>query len=145
MSILYEGKTKKLNFFGHNSPAEVDFYCGKALNDFAMVLINLKYRDRSLQESYTELLHLLIKGGCRVDSDMNPVEFDQTSGEMLINKDYVLRVPPDVLVKAQQDPNGQEAAILASLEEGMVKLMNGEKSFFIFPSDNSDYKVEIIK
>lgn len=56
-----------------------------------MVLINLKYRDRTLQEAYTDLLQLLVRGGCRVGDNMNPVEFDQTSGEMFINKDYILR------------------------------------------------------
>lgn len=141
MSILYEGKTKKLNFFGHNSPAEVDFYCGKALNDFAMVLINLKYRDRSLQESYTELLHLLIKGGCRVDSDMNPVEFDQTSGEMLINKDHILRVPPEVELRAKTDHSSPEAKMISDIKEGFSKMTNGQYDLKIVPDDSKNCKI----
>lgn len=141
MSILYEGKAKKLNFFGHNSPDGVDFYCGGQLNDFAMVLINLKYRDRSLQESYTELLHLLVKGGCRVGSDMNPVEYDQTSGEMLVNKDHILRVPPEVELRAKTDPSSLEAKMISDIKEGFSKMASDQSELKIIPDESKNCKI----
>lgn len=141
MIIVYEGKEKSLSL----GEEQVDFYCGGSLNEFANVLINLKYRDRTLQESYTDLLQLLVKGGCRVDDNMNPVSYDKTSGDMVVNKDYIVYVPLDVLACAQEDPNGDEAAMIDSIKEGMASVLGADGNLFIFPSEDSSYKVETVK
>lgn len=50
----------------------------------------------------------------------------------------VLQVPTDILNKAYDDPNSEEAASISTLTKNMANMHAGEQAFMIIPSDTHD-------
>lgn len=96
------------------------FYCGEKLDDTAIALIEMKYFDKSLTETYEDVIKCVGHGI------------------------PVLYLPPDMLTRIQEDPNSQEAMAYEDLKLNMERLAQGETTYIILPSE-SGYKLEFIK
>lgn len=70
--IIYDPEKKEIA----NGKDTLDFYCGKEIDDVALLLTRLKFGTTSLQEAYIDMMKILRKESPIINSNINVEPFN---------------------------------------------------------------------